>query len=43
MTNERINRLSIANINKNEELTKFEVLQTFSKCSPKQLQLDWTK
>ncbi|KAL4126535.1 hypothetical protein QTP88_010756 [Uroleucon formosanum] len=44
MTQERLNGLAIANINKKENLTELEVLQQFSKTSPKRLQLlDWTK
>jgi hypothetical protein len=36
---ERYNELVKANINRKEELTEFEVLQQFSKSSPKRLQL----
>ncbi|KAE9522524.1 hypothetical protein AGLY_017071 [Aphis glycines] len=43
MTQERLNGLAIENINKKENLTELEVLQQFSKTSPKRLQLYWTK
>ncbi|XP_008181234.1 52 kDa repressor of the inhibitor of the protein kinase-like [Acyrthosiphon pisum] len=44
MTEERLNGLALANINKKENLTELEVIQQFSKTSPKRLQLvDWTK
>jgi len=35
MTEERLNGLAVANINKKENLTELEVLQQFSKTSPK--------
>jgi hypothetical protein len=34
MTEERLNGLDLANINKEENLTELEVLQQFSKISP---------
>jgi hypothetical protein len=44
MTEERLNGLALGDINKKENLTELEVLQQFSKTSPKRLQLlDWTK
>jgi hypothetical protein len=44
MTEERLYGLALANINKKENLTEVEVLQQFSKTSPKRLQLfDATK
>jgi len=44
MTDERLNGLAIANINKYKELDENEIVQQFSKNSPKRLQLsDWTK
>jgi hypothetical protein len=44
MTEESLNGLTLANINKKENLTELEVLQQFSRTSPKRLQLlDWTK
>jgi hypothetical protein len=39
MMEERLNGLALANINTKENLTELEVLQTFSKTSPKRLQL----
>lgn len=44
MTEERLNGLALANINKKENITELEIIQQFSKTSPKRLQLaDWTK
>ena len=43
MTQEHLNGLAIANINKKDNLTVVEVLQKFTKNSPKRMQLiDWT-
>jgi hypothetical protein len=43
MTQERLTRLAIANINIKEKLTVVDVIQKFTKNLPKRMQLiDWT-